>query len=767
MGLKFGNRKFGNRKFGNSLKSIRHSVRVTQYSPVKNCALQYGSAEAAFLNPYQQPIPMLWLNRLSIRSKLIIILLTVSSLSILVTAYLGYRSGQANLTNRAFSQLTSLRASKAYQIEAYIRTIRNHIQTLSEDPSVVGAMQEFSRAYRQLDSAAAPKNLNRLETYYQTEFLPRLAKTEQGTPVLGAFLPETAASSYLQYHYIGANPNSVGKKDALDQASDGSAYSQVHGRLHPTFRNIIKNFGYYDMFLIDPQGTIVYTVYKETDFTSNLTTGPYNESNLARLVASVRRTREKGYAQIADFESYIPSYGAPAAFIAAPIFDQSKFIGVLAVQVPVDEVNNVTTGNRNWQSDGLGESGETYLVGEDYLMRSVSRFLVQTPDQYLQTLKLLGTDEATINRIQQYDTSILQQKVRTEAVEAALSGQQGTQIIRDYRDIPVLSSYAPLNIEGLNWVILSEIDLAEAYAPIYDFQRQMLILATLLMLLVTLLAMGLAHLFVRPINQLIQSARRVEAGQLDTLAQLDTDDEFAELARSFNAMVQSLRAQTHLVEEKNQENEQLLLSIFPAAIAKRLKRGEKNIAESASNVSVLFSDLTGFSKLSDSLSAQECVALLNELVTAFDEAAERYGMEKIKTIGDSYMAVCGLSVPYLDHDKRAIDFALEMLSVVRRFNHERGFQLNVSVGINSGDVVAGIVGSNKFIYDVWGDTINVASALKAACPPGSLLISDEIHKRLGDLYDFKPFEAMVENGKGPLEAWQLVAVPLMHKSEVS
>ena len=583
--------------------------------------------------------------------------------------------------------------------------------------------------------------------------------------MLGAFLPDTSASSYLQYHYIADNPNPVGKKDALDQANDGSAYSQVHSRLHPTFRNIIQNFGYYDMFLINPQGTIVYTVYKETDFTSNLTTGPYNESNLARLVASVRGSREQGYAQIVDFEAYGPSYGAPAAFIAAPIFDGSEFLGVLAVQVPVDEVNNVMTGNRNWQSDGLGESGETYLVGEDYLMRSVSRFLVETPEEYLETLESLGTDDATINRIKQYDTSILEQKVRTEGVEEALTGQEGTQIIKDYRDIPVLSSYAPLTIEGLNWVILSEIDLAEAYGPIYTFQRHMLIVATLLMLLVTLLAMGLAHLFVKPINQLIQSARRVEGGQLDAIALIETDDEFGELARSFNAMVHSLRAQTNLVEEKNQENEQLLLSIFPAAIAKRLKRGEKNIAESASNVSVLFSDLNGFSKLSDSLSAQECVALLNELVTAFDEAADRHGMEKIKTIGDSYMAVCGLSVPYLDHDKRAIDFALDMLSVVRRFNHERGFQLNVSVGINSGDVVAGIVGSNKFIYDVWGDTINIASALKTACPPGAILISEDVYARLGDIYDFKVFEAMVENGKGPLKAWQLTAVRSVQTSE--
>ncbi len=710
---------------------------------------------------------MQWLNRLSIKSKLIVMLLTVSSCSILVTAYLGYRSGQSNLTDRVFSQLTSLRASKADQIDAYIKTLRNHVQTLSEDPAVVTAMKDFSAAYRQLETAQiSPEAQKKLRDYYREVFLPKLAKTEQGSPVLDSFLPETSAANYLQFHYIGNNPNPVGKKDVLDTARDGSQYSQIHNQFHPIFRNIIQRFGYYDMFLIDLQGTIVYTVYKETDFTSNLTTGPYNESNLARLVAKVRRSKDKGYARIIDFEAYAPSYGAPAAFIAAPIFDRQKLIGVLAVQLPVDEINNVMTGNQKWKEDGLGNTGETYLVGQDYLMRSVSRFLVETPTEYLNTLRSIGVDEETINRIDQYDTSILEQKVHTQAVEEALTGKQGTQIIRDYRDIPVLSSYAPLKIDGLDWVILSEMDLAEAYAPIYSFQKQVLISATLLMLLVTLLAMALAYLFVKPIHELMQSARKVAGGQLDAIASLKSEDEFGELAQSFNAMVRSLRAQTNLVEEKNRENEQLLLSIFPAAIAKRLKRGEKNIAESVSNVSVLFSDLTGFSKLSDSLTAYEIVSILNELVTAFDEAAERYGMEKIKTIGDSYMAVCGLSVPYLDHDKRAVDFGLEMLTIIRRFNHERGYKLNISIGINSGDIVAGIVGTNKFIYDVWGDTINLASALKAACTPGSILIAENMYTRLGDLYEFEPVEIAAENGKEPLKAWQLQSVRAVARTEV-
>jgi class 3 adenylate cyclase len=703
-----------------------------------------------------QSLPMRSLNRLSIKSKLIVMLLTVSSCSILVTAYIGYRSGQSNLTDRVFNQLTSLRTTKSYQIESYFKTIRNHIQTLSEDPTVVGALQEFTVAYGQLETTPVPADFDqKLAAYYQKEFLPRLAKTEKGSPVLNSFLPQTPAARTLQYRYIAANPNPVGKKHLLDSAKDGSQYSRLHARYHPIFRKIIEKFGYYDMFLINPQGTVVYTVYKETDFTTSYTSGAYNESNLARLVATVRRSKERDYARLIDFEGYAPSYGAPAAFIAAPIFNQSKFVGVLAVQLPVDEINTVMTGNRNWAQDGLGSSGETYLVGRDYSMRSVSRFLVDSPEEYFKTLKTLGVGDAILNRIRQYNTSILEQKVMTKAASEALAGRRGTQIIRDYRDIPVLSSYAPLQIDGLEWAILAEIDLSEAYAPIYAFGRQVLISATLLMLLVTLLAMALANLFVKPINQLIKSARKVEAGQLDTLVDLHTDDEFGELAQSFNAMVGSLQAQTNLVAEKNRENEQLLLSFFPAAIAKRLKRGEKEIADTVSNVTVLLSDLTGFTKLASELTAQEIVALLNDLVAGFDEAAERYGIEKIKTIGDSYMAICGLSVPYLDHDKRAVDFALEMLAIVRRFNHERGFQLNISIGIHSGDVTAGIIGRNRFIYDVWGNTVNLANALRVACPAGGMFVSSAVYHRLEDLYDFQPAEVLEGNGTAALKVWQL------------
>ncbi len=699
-------------------------------------------------------------DRLSIKSKLIAMMLAVSGCSIVVVTYLGYRSGQENLTDRVFSQLTSVRASKADRIEAYFKTIQNHTQTLSENPTTSLAIQEFTAAHQKLQTVPISPTIDQqITNYYRDTFLPRLSKTEIGTPVIESYLPKAPSARYLQYHYIAANPHPVGKKMLLDDPRDGSEYSQIHARYHPIFRTIVQKFGYYDMFLIDPQGTVVYTVFKETDFTTNYQTGAYKDSNLAQLNAIVQAAKTRDYARLTDFAAYAPSYGAPAAFIAAPIFNKSEFIGVLAFQLPVDEINTIMTGNRNWASDGLGKSGETYLVGHDYLMRSVSRFLVEDPKGYTQTLRSLGIHPPVINRIDQYGTSILQQPVRTEAVVQAIAGKQGTQIMNDYRNIPVLSSYAPLKLEHLNWVILSEIDLAEAYSPIYAFEKQILISATLLLLMVTLLAMALAHLFVKPINELIRSARRVAAGELETISIIESGDEFGELTQSFNAMVTSLRTQTNLVAQKNQENEQLLLSIFPTAIAKRLKQGEKDIAEDISNVAVLFSDLTGFSKLSSTLTAYEIVAILNDLVAAFDEAADRHGMEKIKTIGDSYLAVSGLSIPYLDHDRRAIDFAIEMLSIIRRFNHERSFELNIRIAINSGDVVAGIVGRNRFIYDVWGDTINTARDMRIICPPGSILVTAAVHQRLQDLYPFEPVPDLEIVGKPKVAAWRLAASP--------
>ncbi|MDX2242658.1 MAG: adenylate/guanylate cyclase domain-containing protein [Leptolyngbyaceae cyanobacterium bins.302] len=695
----------------------------------------------------------------SLRSQLMVMLLTVSVCAMFAIAYLCYHSGETNLTNRIFSQLTSVRASKAYQIQAYFENIQAQTQALSEDLMMVNAMKEFETAYHQLETTSIPAEWDgAIDTYYQHEYLPKLAKLHEGTPIPALYQPTTAAARYLQYHYIANNPNPVGKKHLLDDANDGSSYSQVHAKYHPVLEKFHDRFGYYDLFLIDAEsGAIVYSIFKEVDYGTSLFSGPYNNSNLAKAVAAAIEAKGTGYTKIVDFDQYKPSYGSPAAFIAAPIFDHSSFIGVLALQFPVDEINRVMTGNKNWKDDGLGDSGETYLVGQDHTMRSVSRFLIEEPERYLELLQNIHVSEDTIEAMQRFGTSILQQEVNTTAVQEALAQREGTRVVNDYRGIPVLSSYAPLDIPGLNWAILAEMDLAEAYAPVYTFQRVILIWATLIILLITVASMVLSYIFIKPINTLITSAKKIGEGEVDALVTLNSQDEFGELAHAFNDMVHSLQAKTDMIEQKNRENEELLLNIFPAAVAKRLKAGEKDIADQVSNVTVLFADVTGFTDLSESMNVYEAVKTLNDLVTTFDEATERFGVEKIKTSGDNYMAVCGLSAPRLDHMNRTIDFAVEVRSLVRRFNYEKGCQLDVKISIHSGDVIAGIVGRKKVIYDVWGDTVNAANIILARSPanPGGILVSQIVHDYLQDLYDFEWVDNLNQHSEQELGVWRL------------
>lgn len=243
---------------------------------------------------------------------------------------------------------------------------------------VVEAMEEFNKAFKELDSKSIPSDWElATEKFYKTDFLPKLSQNISGEPDYTTYQPISKSARYLQYHYITKNSYPVGKKDQLLDAKDKSNYSKIHAKYHEIFQNIVKKFGYYDFFLIDIKTRdVVYTVYKETDFGANLKQGVYGESNLADVVEAVQKNPDRRTVQIVDFKPYRPSYMAPAAFIAAPIYNGSKLVGVLAIQLPVDEINNVMTGNKNWKRDGLGETGETYMVGADLFMRSASRFLL-------------------------------------------------------------------------------------------------------------------------------------------------------------------------------------------------------------------------------------------------------------------------------------------------------------------------------------------------------------------------------------------------------
>lgn len=668
---------------------------------------------------------------LSIQSKLLLLMISLSICSIVTIGYLGYDHGKEALTRSISNHLTSLRASKAYQLESYLKQIQHHVQSLAEDPAVVLAMRSFRDAHRDLGQATLTEKQSRdLLAFYRQQFLPQLASSVEGTPLAENNLPASPSGQYLQYRYIANNPHAVGKKKLLDTADDGSSYDQVHHQYHPLFRSWIERFGYYDMLLVDlKSGDIVYSVDKEVDFAGSLVQGSLSESNLSSLLRAVRKSPDRGMVKIVDYEAYRPSYMAPAAFIGSLIFHENEAIGMLALQLPIDEIDRVMTGNRSWRSDGLGDSGEAYLVGRDYKMRSQSRFFIESPKEYFASLRSLGVHDRELDRIRRFGTTILEQQVRSPASERALAGQSGTDVIRDYRGIPVLSSYMPLRIEGLDWVILVEIDLAEAFAPVYAFQHRVLVAACVLILLITISALVMTSWFLRPLQTIIGHIANIKDRQLERIPQ-QGNDEYGLLAQSVNSLIDSARSTAAEIAEKNQENEKLLRSILPAVVVRRLRAGERDIVVSYSHVSVLHSQVQGIDALLSRGDAEAGIALLSELVGALDDAAERCQVEKLRTSGPHYVAVCGLTTARLDHPQRIVDFALELARVVQAFASQHRVELAVQIGLHAGPLLGGVLGRRQLNFDLFGDTLQIAEALQKRCPADFIYLSKEIYQSI-------------------------------------
>jgi class 3 adenylate cyclase len=693
--------------------------------------------------------------RVSIKYKLLSVLLGIGAAAVITTGLLGYEAGKRGLTQTAMNQLTGIRRSKAHQIESYFRSIRSQVRTLRESRMTIDALRELGSEFRKLDGPQPTPPLRAaIAEYYTTDYLPRLHKLFIPRPSLEEYLPIGGGAYALQAAFLVNNQTE--RKRKLDFSPDVPGYSRVHARYHPSFRKIADEFGYYDLFLIDTSnGRIVYTVEKEVDFATSLYIGPYRASGLARAVKQARDTQDASNVTLSDFEMYEPSFGAPAAFAASVVRDKGEVLGVLAVQLANAEIDKVVSGDRGWERDGLGKSGDSGIVGPDYLLRSNARGFLQRREEALEQMRERRVPAETIARIRAYGSTVLQQEVRLPSVHAALSGEEGTRVQVGSAGRAAVVSYMPLRIPGLHWTIASRIDLSEALAPVERLRQRLLWWGLLTLSATALIALMLTRTILVPVDRLVDAARHVVSSNLSVQVPVRSNDELGLLSRTFNDMVNSIREKTEIIEQKNRENEKLLLNILPVPIAERLKSGETRIADNFAEVTVLFADLVGFTNLSASSSPREMVDMLNELFTRFDDSARRNGVEKIKTIGDSYMAVAGLPTPCDDHARRIVMLALEILEHLRDFREETGANLSIRIGVNSGPVVAGVIGSTKFIYDLWGDTVNVASRMESHGVPGTIQVTGAVYEALAEQFDFEQRGSIEIKGKGVLETWLL------------
>jgi class 3 adenylate cyclase len=695
--------------------------------------------------------------RRGLAAKLFAALILIGAIAVLVTGGLGYVRARDSLEETIYNQLTAARQAKARQVETYFRTIRNELRVLATSKMVIDATRGFHTTFDELDRQPLPDEMRRaVEAWYAKHYLPEVRRLLGKDVAVADYLPSGNAANTLQYRYIVANPQPAAQRKLTDDAGDGSAYSRLHAVYHPLLRNAAATLGFFDFMIADTRsGRLTYGMAKEVDFTTSLRAGPYRQSNLAAAVARCSGAPDPSATCLEDFAPYMPSDGQPIAFMAAPVIDQGTVIGVLIAQLSNEEIDRVVTGNRRWQQEGFGATGEAYLIGPDSLVRSAPRLFYENRDAYFAELQASGTSAADLDAIRRYGSPVLQQRLDTQATRAALAGIEGTGQVTGNYGRPTLASWGPLAIAGVRWALVAKIETAEAFAPIYRLQRDLAIVGAIALLGVIAIGAWLARSLLGPLRELTAGVGRFAGGDYSAQVPVRSSDEVGELCAAFNGMVDELRTKNTLIETKNRENEELLLNVLPAPIANRLRGGEQSIADGFANVTVMFADLVGFTEMSSEMPPQRLVTLLNGLFSRFDVAAHELGIEKIKTVGDAYMAVCGLPEPVENHAERMVRMAIRMVHITHEHALEHRVSMKLRVGLNSGPVVAGVIGKSKYIYDLWGDTVNLASRMESGGVPGAIQVTTAVYQQVKDLFVFEPRGKIEVKGKGSVEAWLL------------
>lgn len=709
---------------------------MTQLSEHDAPEEQGSTPEVVRSPPPAQPPRRNLLNRISIQSKLIIMLVLCTFLAVAAVGGIAYQTGRNGLRDAAINRLIEIREAQKRTMTEQVADLRGALISYTHGNMTVDALRDFRAGFDQLANAQITPQMSKAVSDYYRFFA---AETEKYSGVkldVSALLPTSNAQRYLQAAYTAALP-ADDSAIAMADARDGSSWSAANAKYQDFYKEIVTRFAFEDALLLDDRGNVVFSAYKNVDLGTNILTGPYNGSKLRDAYTQVMSSNREDQVVFTDFEFYEPATMAPTAWMVAPVPPTGRPEGVLALQFPITKINKVMTFDKKWAEAGMGKTGETILAGPDFLMRSDSRLFLEDPEQYRKRVIDAGTPPDIPDiAIRQGGTTLIQ-PVTSDAHRAAQEGRSGTLITRDYLGRETIQAYAPVGkLADLRWSIVAKIDTGEAFAGEVTFARTVILTTTGIIFLVCLLAVVLAQVFLRPIRRLETGVQRISSGDYRVDIPVETRDEIGDLTGMFNEMSRSLSVKEDLLKQQRAQIRRLLHSLMPATIADKLNQGEEITARDHSNVTVIYADIGGLDRIQAELDSGESLRIANELTRQFDAAAAEFGIERVRPVRNGYLGSCGLTIPRLDNVRRTVDFAGECQRIIERFNGEASLNLSLRAGIDTGAVGSGLIGEPSPVFDMWGTAVNLAHRIKNDAPESGIYVTSKVYDVLSESMTF-------------------------------
>ncbi|MCU7799111.1 MAG: methyl-accepting chemotaxis protein [gamma proteobacterium symbiont of Lucinoma myriamae] len=486
---------------------------------------------------------------------------------LVVSMVIGWQSidkGEKALQEQIQNRLIALRDDKKAQIENYFKITTDQLITFSKDQMFIDASLSFKDAFTNfndefIDETPVSDYKITLQKFCQQDFNKGFSKlNSEKPPALNNYvnkLSEQAIS--LQTQYLVTNKAPLMAKDQLLNPDDDTLYAQIHSLYHNKFKEFKNRFLFSDIYFVDPEtGNIIYSVSKKIDFASSLIDGPLAQSELGKVFNKANQATKADFVSLTDFSPYLPSLNQASAFIASPIFDDEEKTGILIFQLNTKVINQIMTSNKKWPQVGMGDTGESYLVGSDLLARSIDRRLVENSENYFSLIKQTGMNQKDIDNIKSKKTNVLIQSIKTPGTQNAFSGKAGFSQYSNSLSIPVLSAYSSIKIANLNWAIISEISVAEAFSPVEALKKTIATSALsvfLIMLTLSVIA-GLlfSRMITRPIIHLSNVIKEIEqTSDLTKRINMNHNDEIGSAANAFDNMLlkfhNSLQEVSHTV----------------------------------------------------------------------------------------------------------------------------------------------------------------------------------------------------------------------------